>query len=133
MTPSRLKNYSVLHDQNKSGFFGGPVFIQPIRAIWKVFWKLWLAGKKPALQKSHFCFDHVNRIVVFDLWTELESRPKFLIPRLLSMGVRRKAQRGVLFSEIFFWKIRKGLELGVQGSESGLLAIFQLFYENNVF
>jgi len=22
-----------LHDQNKSGFFGGPAFIQPIRAI----------------------------------------------------------------------------------------------------
>jgi len=24
-------------------------------AIWKVFGKLWLAGKKPALQKSRFC------------------------------------------------------------------------------
>jgi len=34
-------------------------FIQPIRAIWKVSRKPWLAGKKPALQKSHFCFDHV--------------------------------------------------------------------------
>jgi len=24
---------ACLHDQNKSGFFGGPAFIQPIRAI----------------------------------------------------------------------------------------------------
>jgi len=24
---------ACLHDQNKRGFFGGPVFIQPIRAI----------------------------------------------------------------------------------------------------
>jgi len=50
---------ACLHDQNKSGFYGGPAFIQPIRAIWKVFKKSWLARKKPALQKSHFCYDHV--------------------------------------------------------------------------
>jgi len=25
------------HDQNKSGFFGGPTFFQPIRAFWKSF------------------------------------------------------------------------------------------------
>jgi len=30
---------AYLHDQNKSGFFGGPTFIQPIRAILKVFKK----------------------------------------------------------------------------------------------
>jgi len=24
----------------------------------------WLAGYKPALQKSHFCLDHVNRLLV---------------------------------------------------------------------
>jgi len=32
----RQKNHSYiacLHDKNKSGFFGGPAFIQPIRAI----------------------------------------------------------------------------------------------------
>jgi len=50
---------ACLHDQNKSGFFGGPAFIQPFRAIWNVFKKPWLAGKKLDLQKSHFCFDHV--------------------------------------------------------------------------
>jgi len=27
----------------------------------KSFQKAWLAGKKPALQKSHFCFDHVKQ------------------------------------------------------------------------
>jgi len=47
---SRL--YTCLHDQNKCGFFKGPDFIQPIRAIWKVFKKPWLA-EKPVLQKSH--------------------------------------------------------------------------------
>jgi len=26
-------NIACLHDQNKNGFFGGPAFIQPIRAI----------------------------------------------------------------------------------------------------
>jgi len=52
---NRLLAY--LHDQNKSGFFGRPAFIQPIRIIWKVF-------KKLALQKSHFCFDHVNWLYV---------------------------------------------------------------------
>jgi len=48
----RKRCYSLfrcLHDQNKSGFFGGPAFIQPHTAIWKVFKKPWLAGKKPAL------------------------------------------------------------------------------------
>jgi len=54
---------ACLNDQNKSGFFGGPAFIQPIRAIEKVLKKLWLVGKKPALQKSHFCFDHVTQAI----------------------------------------------------------------------
>jgi len=45
--------------KTKMAFFGGPAYMQPIRAIWKVFKGLWLAGKKPALQKSHLCFDHV--------------------------------------------------------------------------
>jgi len=51
-----------LHDQNKSGFFEGPAFNQPIRAIYNLFKELRLAGKKPALEKSHFCFDHLNRL-----------------------------------------------------------------------
>jgi len=36
--------------------FGGPAFIRPFRAIVKAFKKIWLAGKKPVLQKSHFVF-----------------------------------------------------------------------------
>jgi len=36
---------ACLHDQNQSGFFGGLAFIHPIRAILKVFKKLWLATK----------------------------------------------------------------------------------------
>jgi len=33
MTQLRIKPIASLHDQNKSGFFGGPAFIQPIRAL----------------------------------------------------------------------------------------------------
>jgi len=40
---------ACLHNQNKSGFFGEPTFIQPISTIWKVFKKPWLARKKPLL------------------------------------------------------------------------------------
>jgi len=28
-----LAYVACVHDQNKSGFFGGPAFIQPIRAV----------------------------------------------------------------------------------------------------
>jgi len=51
---------ACLYDQNKSRFFGGPTFIQPIRAIKKrtVFKSSdWLEKSRPS--KSHFCFDHV--------------------------------------------------------------------------
>jgi len=47
---------------NKSGFFGRPAFSQPIRSFRKLFKLLWLAGWKPALHKSQFCYDHVNRL-----------------------------------------------------------------------
>jgi len=43
---------ACLHDQTKSGFCGGPAFIQPIRAIWKVFKKPWFAGKKQDCQTN---------------------------------------------------------------------------------
>jgi len=64
---------ACLHDQNKSGFYGGPAFIRPIRAIWKVIKKHWLAGKRPTLQKSHFCFDHVNRLYKLESITTQKS------------------------------------------------------------
>jgi len=35
---------ACLHDQSKSDFFGEPVFFQAIRAFWKLFRLLWLAG-----------------------------------------------------------------------------------------
>jgi len=38
-----------LHDQNKSGFFGGPTFIQPIRATRKGFKSPdWLEKSRPS-------------------------------------------------------------------------------------
>jgi len=40
-SPKNIRSLiACLHDQNKSGFFGEPAFIQPIRAIEKVFKKL---------------------------------------------------------------------------------------------
>jgi len=46
------KTFTVgLHNQNKSGFYLAN------QSNLKSFQKLWLAGKKPALQKSQFCFD----------------------------------------------------------------------------
>jgi len=47
---------ACLHDQNKSGFFGGPAFFQPIRAIFLETFQIALIGwikagppKKPLL------------------------------------------------------------------------------------
>jgi len=45
---------ACLHDQNKSGFFGGPAFIQPIREILNfvkalIGWKKTGPPKKPLL------------------------------------------------------------------------------------
>jgi len=38
-----------LHDRNKSGFFGGPAFIQSIRVIWKVYKSSdWLEKSRPS-------------------------------------------------------------------------------------
>jgi len=34
---------ACLHDQNKSGFFRGPAFFQPITALWILFKLFWLA------------------------------------------------------------------------------------------
>jgi len=58
----RLCLLACLHDQNKSRFFGGPAFIQVNQSKLKSFLKALIAGKKPALQKSRFCFNHVNRL-----------------------------------------------------------------------
>jgi len=48
---SRLLIIACLHNQSKSGFIEGPAFIQPIRAIKKVFKKLEKnpPSKKPLL------------------------------------------------------------------------------------
>jgi len=43
-----------LHDQNKSGFFEGPAFNQPIKAIYNLFKELRLAGKSRPSKKATF-------------------------------------------------------------------------------
>jgi len=62
--------------KTKVDFFGGPDFFQPIRAFWKLFKLLWLAELKPTLQKSHFCFDHVNRLQIPLIGWKKASLPK---------------------------------------------------------
>jgi len=113
---SRMQQLACLHDQNKSSYFGGSAFIQPIRTIWIVFQKLWLAGKKPALQKSHFCFDHMNRLnVMLQMWREFEvdiSRMKI----------------GVIFCVDLWIKIQKQSVSFFQANNS--YAIFELLDVN---
>jgi len=46
--------YSLFTWSKQKWPFGGPAFIQPIRTIWKVFKKPWMARKKLALQKITF-------------------------------------------------------------------------------
>jgi len=54
------KHLACLHDQNKNGFFGGPAFSSQSE-LFENFSDCseWI-DKSRALQKSHFCFDHVN-------------------------------------------------------------------------
>jgi len=56
------KDLAYLHVHKVSGFFGAPVFIQPIRQIKKLSnssdWQ-----EKPAIQTSYFIFGHVNRLI----------------------------------------------------------------------
>jgi len=51
-----------LHDQNKGGFFGGPAFFQPMEPFKNFSSPFGWGEKDPPLQKSHFYFDHVNRL-----------------------------------------------------------------------
>jgi len=86
-----LRHHSLacLHDQNKSGFFGGPAFILPIRTIWKVFKKQTLIGwKKPVVQKCHFCFDHVNRLHKWYIIHQKIFQDKKFLPKGVSRGGR---------------------------------------------
>jgi len=53
---------ACLHDQNKSGFFWRAGFYPANQSNLKSFQKALIGWKKPALQKSHFCFDHANRL-----------------------------------------------------------------------
>jgi len=45
----------------KAGFFPAN------QSFWKLFKLSWLAGKQPALQKRHHCFDRVNRLNVLNI------------------------------------------------------------------
>jgi len=42
----------------KMAFMEGRLFCSQSEQF-EIFKKPWLAGKKPAFRKSHFCFDHV--------------------------------------------------------------------------
>jgi len=62
-----MPHIACLHDQNKSVFLR-PAFFQPVRALWNLFKLVWLAGWKPALQRNHLRFDHVNRLIMCQLF-----------------------------------------------------------------
>jgi len=62
--------FACLHDR---GFFGGSAFIQPIRTIWKVFKKLWLAGKKPLLFWSYKQANRDLTVLFFGLFSIVPS------------------------------------------------------------
>jgi len=61
---------AYLHDQNKSGFFRGPVLFQPIR-LFENFLDCsdWMDKSRPS-KKSPFCFDHVNWLLITFDWLE---------------------------------------------------------------
>jgi len=56
---AEMRFITCLHDQNKSGFFGEPAFIQANQSNLKRIQKALIGWKK-----SHFCFDHVNRLLI---------------------------------------------------------------------
>jgi len=69
------------HDQNNSGFFGVPLLSSQLQQFEKFSKSPALMEKKPALQKSHFCFDHVNRLFVSEKawqWKLLKLQQNFL-------------------------------------------------------
>jgi len=55
---------ACLHDRNKSGFFGGPVFFLANQSNLKSFQKAPIGWKKAGPPKKPLLFDHVNRLIV---------------------------------------------------------------------
>jgi len=56
--------YSLFTWSKRKWLFWRAGFFPVNRAFGKLFRLLLLAGKKPALQNSHFCFYHVNKLIV---------------------------------------------------------------------
>jgi len=78
--------------KTKVAFLEGPLLSGQSEQSEKLSKKLWLAGKRPALQISHFCFDHVNRLNI-SLW---RSQKFWLQGR---RGPKRKN-----FVTLFWWR-----------------------------
>jgi len=62
--PNKKNNtlLACLHDQNKSGFFGWPAFFPANQGFLKNFQIALIGWIKSGPPKSHFWFDHVNRL-----------------------------------------------------------------------
>jgi len=69
-----MDTFSLFTWSKQKWLFWRPDFNPANQSNLKVFKNLWLAGKKPALQKSHFCFDHVNRLIVTCRHSKKDSR-----------------------------------------------------------
>jgi len=71
-----------IRGQNKSGFFGGPAFIHPIRTIWKDFKKPWLAEKKAYPPKKSLLFWSCKQAVFIPLTvTKVKTRIQYVISK----------------------------------------------------
>jgi len=55
---------ACLHDQNKSGFCGGLAFYSANQSNLKGIQRTLIGWEKAGPLKSHFYFDHVNRLYV---------------------------------------------------------------------
>jgi len=59
---AELPQLACLHDQNKSGFFWKAGFFPTNQGFFKTYQITLIGWLKAGPSKSHFCFDHVNRL-----------------------------------------------------------------------
>jgi len=74
-----------------------------------------LAGKKPALQKSYFCFDHVNGYKCLsqgysNVLPHRESNQRFTIFRLLAQRLYQLSDAAASFGSIYTLRTLIGLK-----------------------
>jgi len=104
---------AYLQDQNKSGFLEVRLLSSQSKQSEKVFKKPWLAEKKAGPPKSHFCFDHVNRLIVSNYragsrppQTSDREWPPFTLNKSLLVCLLDQNKSGFFGELAFFQPIR---------------------------